>query len=711
MIFAPSNVKDFLFKPGKYFLIPEFQRPYSWTSENIQAFLEDLEYIAADSDDKKHYFGSIVFINDAKDLNAEVIIDGQQRLTTALLMLMAVYHLVLEHPERSSISAEEIRDKYLFNSASYASEENRIRLKTVTLDDKIFNKLYMREELTAEEKQNKLHKAYHEFYDTLADRVNLDAYVNTLSKFDIVTIALNTSDDSPQRVFESINSTGQPLSSGDKIRNFALMLNSSEDQRYVYTNYWQKIERALADPNNDYITDFFRAYLTTHRSSTIPYPSVYPEFKKLFNTKISKDQPRDQLDSFYKDILDNLEYFCMAKFGIDPSGRFAYIEDYFMRMRYLQIEIFFPFAMSVLAAHDENLINEKDVKNCLDLVRIYFSRRIVCNIAVTSVDRMFATLHRDIRNYQSTDSSANYFEVMKFVFLNRSGATKLPRNNELEYAIENNNTYWQKKSNVNYILASPGDESKESDIIRRMNSKSAKESNLSIEHVMPQTLNEKYRWVESLGEDWQRVHEQYLHKLANLTLTGYNSEYSNRSFIEKKTMKNGFNDSPLVINKRLKELDTWTEIELIERQKWWKNTLKNIWPVPETDFKPVEIDTKIYLADGRNLKGTKPRVLHLLGDEVLVTNWASTLDYIVERAFEADESVYKNKIINDEYLSRYIGVDPTRYFSPLQVADTNYYVESGNDTNTKQRIIVSLMSLMNWDKKEIAVELTEKIPV
>lgn len=704
MIFAPSNIKDFLYKPGKYFLIPEFQRPYSWNDENIRSYLDDLEQMAAYPAEKKHYFGSVVFVNDSKDLNAEVIIDGQQRLTTSLLLLLALYHIVCDSPDKSEVSADEIRDKYLFNSASYAAEENRIRLKTVTTDDKIFNKLYHRDELDSIEKQSKLHKAYRQFYEYLSVKNQLDKYINTLAKFDIVTISLNTADDNPQRVFESINSTGQPLSDGDKIRNFALMLGSSEDQEYIYKKYWQKIEEPLADPNEDYITQFFRAYLIAKRGSTVPLGNVYPEFKKQFEANIEPAQPRDQLDSFYGDILHYLEYFLIAKFGDDPKQRFNDIADFFMRMRYLQIEIFFPFAMNVLAAADDGLLDKPVVKNCLKLVEIYFSRRVACNILASGVDKVFASLHRDILDHQSTEHGADYFEVMKYLMLSRGGNSRLPRDQEIDYSIEHNDTYYQRKAHVNYLLASPGDESKESDVLRQI---ADKKINLTIEHIMPQTLTKD--WTIELGNNYQNTHETYLHKLANLTLTGYNSEYSNHSFMQKKTMKDGFDDSPLVINAQLKKLNKWTETELKSRQKWWQDKLKSMWPEPTSNYKPVEVDTKIWLFDKVDLKNTQPRILHLQTDQIPVSTWAEALDLVVERVFDLNESIYEEKIINDAFVSRYIKNDKSAMNAPEQINDSQYYTEMNTDTNTKKRIASTIGLMAGWTREDLAVELAEPL--
>lgn len=715
MIFAPSNIKDFLYKPGKYFLIPEFQRPYSWDAQNISAYLDDIEQMAKASAEKKHYFGSVVFVNDAKDLNAEVIIDGQQRLTTSLLMLMALYHIIETFPGKCAISVDEVRDKYLFNSASYAAEDNRIRLKTITSDDKIFNKLFHKDELDANERQSKLYLAYTQFYDYLSARDNLESYINTLAKFDIVTISLNAADDNPQRVFESINSTGQPLTDGDKIRNFALMLNSADEQAYVYEKYWQKIEQPLTQIEKDNITDFFRAYIIARRGAIIPAGNVYPEFKKLFNQQIEHSQPREQIDAFYGDILQHLEYYRLAKMGTDPNERYASLADFFFKMRYVQIEAHIPFALNVLHYAKENKISISDLREIFTVVETYFSRRIVCNIATTGTEKVFASLHRDILEHQKTSPNASYVEIMKFILLSRGGRLRLPRDTDIAFAIANNQTYFQRKAHVNYLLASIDDKSKESSVLKQINSK---ELRLSIEHVMPQTLTDN--WIEMLGSEYQKIHEKYLHGLANLTLTGYNSEYSNLPFtgapekdkktlIDKHGQKVGFDYSPLIINKWISQRDKWAEDELKARQEWWRAELIKVWPEPASDYKPIEIDTKISLLDDIDLTNTSVRVLYLQEDQIPVTTWAQVLDLFVERIFDLYEDIYDQKILYDDFAVRYIRRDQSMFINPEQVNDSEFYIETGTPTNYKRQLIARLAKMVDWSREDIAVELAEPL--
>ena len=701
MTFAPNNIQGFLYTPGKYFLIPEFQRPYSWEAENIRSYLDDLESLL--DTDQRHYFGTVVYVNDTDDLNASVIIDGQQRVTTALLMLMSIYHIIQKNPEKSEITAEEIEEKYLFNSSKFSNQKNRIKLKAVTADDLIFKKLYEKENLEAKEKQSRVYQAYTQFFDFFVNKNHLEKYVNALTRFEIMTIALDAKDDNPQRVFESINSTGKPLTDGDKIRNFALMLNSNEDRNYIIQKYWKNIEVPLTDASKDYITDFFRSYIISKRQAIIPLGSVYPEFKKLFARSITKEQHRDDLDSFYGDIVRTLEYYRLVKFSDDTSGKFDKLQGIVFKMRYIQIELYIPYALSVLKHFDEGFLSEDELLDVFKVIEIYFARRIVCNIPTTSVDKMLATLHKDILEFQSTSPEASYVDIMSYILLTRSGATRLPQDNEVVAAVRNNQTYNQRKAHVNFILTSVDDQSKEASLLKQI---ADNEIKLTIEHILPQTLTPS--WRAELGPSAEEIQEKYVHTLANLTLTGYNSEYSNRDFADKKMMKNGFADSPLAINKEIRITDKWDEAALQKRQKWWIKNLERVWPLPITTFQPEEIDTSVDLLDDNNLKGTKIRRLHLLGEVMNVSTWAQALDLIVERTFELDENVY-NKMIQDDFLERYIGTDETAFFNPIQVSDSEYFVESGLETNAKRKLISRLADIMGWTKGDIMAELMEPI--
>lgn len=702
MKFAEKTVEEFLFTPGKSFIIPEFQRPYSWQVSNVREYLNDLEETIEKN--KSHYFGTVVFVLD--DIDSNSIIDGQQRITTSLLMITAIYHLVKRRPELSSrLTALDIKEKYLVNR----NETNRIKLRTVTTDDMILQKIYDVDgddsKLSQKEKQSNLYQAYAEFKKYFGGKDNLDRYITGLGSFEIITIALDARDDNPQRVFESINSTGRPLTDGDKIRNFALMLNNEERRKHVYKRYWLKIEQSLTDVNKDNITDFFRSYVISKRQAIIRLDAVYPEFKKLFEKHISPEQTMEEIDSFYGEILEYLSYYLLCKFEEDPDGKYAIIKDVVFKMRYIQTELYIPFAMSVLAYHHTGGLSDQQLIAVFKLIETYFSRRIVCNINTTSVDKFLASLHKDTLEYQQANSGADYVEVMKYLMLKRTGPTRMPSDTEMESAIRNNHTYNQRTAHVNYILTAIDDQSKESETLRHIANGELK---LSIEHVMPQTL--AIGWDIELGvnekgiEYVHEIHAKYLHTLANLTLTGYNSEYQNYAFEKKKAMENGFSGSKLGINAWIAKQPIWDEETLLRRQKWWIENLGKVWPVPATNFKPVEPNTAVYLLDDLDLKGSGVRSVTIYGENQTVSSWSEALDAIVERLYERNNN-FMEAVMGDSYTSNFFSSDSSNFFNSAEIYETGLFVDTGTSTNRKIQLVKALANMFDASRTDLIAEL------
>ncbi|MFI5240784.1 MAG: DUF262 domain-containing protein [Candidatus Saccharimonadia bacterium] len=694
-----DNIKQFLWTPGKYFVIPDFQRPYSWDKQNVLSFLNDLESVK--SGEKNHFFGSIVYISESDN---SVIIDGQQRATTVLLMLTAIYHIAEADQAKCALQAEQIKESYLFNkyAQTYGSEKNRIKLRTVTTDNEVFEQIFDKKQLAEKNKESKLYKSYNIFYEYFSERANLEKYIETLDNFEIVTIALDSSDDNPQKVFESINSTGKPLSDGDKIRNFALMLNDDETRKMVLENYWHQIEQKLTDVNKDYITDFFRNYLTSKLQKDIKIENVYAEFKKDFYVGVGEDQSNaKKIEAFYGAVLNTLDQYLFLKFNDDESKLYTPLKDDAFRLSYLKIEIVYPFLIPVLELYRTEKLSLAEVKKIFLMVETFLTRRILCNFATTGLNNLFSILHKEIIEQLSEYPKESYSNVLAYVLLDRSGSTHMPTNKEVESAVSTNQFYTQRNWYNLFVLTSVDDklQAKESTLLKQI---SNGDIELSIEHIMPQTLNNE--WKLALGDDYQEIHDQYLHTLPNLTLTGYNSKYSNKSFDSKKTMDNGFDQSPLVINQLVKKFDVWNLDSITERSAWWKEQIHKLWPMPETTFAPPSSDEEFYFSADNDLSGTKVKSVSVLGESTKVASWADAFEIIVEKLF-LENPTLPEVIATDEFLSRYIRLDGDRLVNPRQINDSGYYLETGTDTNRKRITIARLAELLEIDDADIKVVL------
>lgn len=647
------------------------------------------------------------------------IIDGQQRVTTSLLMVTAIYHLVKKDKsliENTETTPELIRDRYLFNANI---DKNKVKLRTVTTDNQILQRIFdvdgEESRLEPRERMSNLYQVYSTFRKYFSVCKALDKYIEGLKLFEVIAITLNANDDNPQRVFESINSTGKPLTDGDKIRNFALMLSNDQLRNHVYENYWSLIEESLVDANKDHITDFFRSYIISKKQAIVRLDAVYPEFKKQFAKYVGDDHEPAKIDEFYGDIIESLDFYKLLKLNDTDQleKSFDGIGETIFKMRYLQIDLYIPFAMNVLRYHATGAITDDQLGAVFNLIETYFSRRIVSGIATTSVDRFLASLQKDILSYLKKSTDADYVDVLRYILLNRVGQTRIPDDAEYEKAIRSREAYYQRSSFLIYTLTAVETSSKEA--IHTLHQISDGKLKLSIEHVMPQTLSDK-KWQEMLGQDYDRIHREYLHTLANLTLTGYNSEYSNRPYNDKMTLeikdkktgelqRVGFADSKLPVNEWIARHDTWNEKTLKERQDWWISKLEKVWPLPSTSFKPVDEDSSVYLLDAIDLQGKGVRSVDIFGEKSSVTTWAETLDIITEAVYNRNPD-FIEIVTNDEYLSRFIKQDSSAFYNSAEILETGYFVDTGTNTNRKRQLIAALGSTFGFSHDDIKAELT-----
>jgi len=717
MISAQTTIQKILNASETYYEVPNFQRPYSWQTSNANDFITDLEECVAKG--RNHYFGTVVFVEDTKSSYSVAIIDGQQRVTTALLMVTAIYHLVKKDKlliGNAETSPELIRDRYLFNANI---DKNKVKLRTVISDNQILQRIFdvdgEESRLEPRERMSNLYQVYASFRKYFSTRKYLDKYIEGLRLFEVISITLNSNDDNPQLVFESINSTGKPLTDGDKIRNFALMLSNDQLRSHVYEDYWSLIEESLVDANIDHITDFFRSYIISKKQAIVRLDAVYPEFKKQFAKQVGEDHKLTKIDDFYGDIIESLGFYKLLKLKDTDllEDGYANIGETIFKMRYLQIDIYIPFAMNVLRYHAAGELTSLQLERVFDLIESYFSRRIVSGIATTSIDRFLASLHKDILSYLKNNPEADYVDVLKYILLNRIGQTRMPDDSEYEKAIRTREAYYQRNSFLIYALTAAEGSSKES--IHTLHQISDGKLKLSIEHIMPQNLTDN-KWKDMLGEDYDSIHREYLHTLANLTLTGYNSEYSNRSYddkmnlevIDKKSgeiQKVGFAYSKLPINEWIAKHDRWDKDTLIERQNWWVEMLQKVWPMPTTTFEPFEEDTTVYLLDDIDLKGKGIRAVEVFGEKSSVTTWAEALDTIAETIYSRSPD-FIDIVSDDEYISRFINQDSTAFNNSAEILDTGYFVDTGTNTNRKRQLIAALGRAFGLAHDDIKAELT-----
>jgi len=553
---SEANLLVFL-KKSSQFIIPIYQRQYSWTERECGQLWEDI--IRTGSNDKinTHFMGSIVYVEQGlSQVSVQsplLVIDGQQRLTTISILLEALARRIGEEEIMDGFSARKIRNYYLQNAEETGERAFKLIL-TQTDKDSLLALIQNRP--FPSEQSIRITKAF-EFYEKCIAGFGNDLLplCKGISKLTIVDIALTRDQDNPQLIFESMNSTGKELSQADLIRNYILMGLEPKQQTKLYEDHWRPMEKEFGQQAyGDKFDSFMRHYLTVKTGDIPKIGEVYEEFKKYTQ---SKDVADNGVEKLVADIHNFASYFCAFALGKETDKD---LNEAFQDLRELRVDVSYPFLLRLYSDYKAGLINKPDFLSIIRMTESYVFRRAVCGIPTNSLNKTFANFGESIQKDRYLDSIKAHYMLMP-------SYRKFPRADEFKRNLAIKDIYNTK--NCSYLL-------------RKLENKDRKEivitDNLTIEHIMPQELTEE--WKKALGPEWQRLHENYLHTLGNLTLTGYNSEYSNKSFKEKRDIQGGFKDSPLKLNEGLGKLDNWDEKTINERAARLAEFAATVWEEP-----------------------------------------------------------------------------------------------------------------------------------
>ena len=531
-------LRDFIGTNKVLFRIPVYQRNYDWSESNCNRLLDDIYGIMQSGD--KHFLGTIVFMA-AKSggfaLQEYIIIDGQQRLTTLMLILKAL-SVVAESVGDDCY--HEIEEQYLHNK--YCDEEFKVKLKPIKSDN---NQFLLLLEDKIDEMDEDTH-IYHNFmlckerFERWAEKgINPSHVLDALTKLEIVEIVLTKGEDDPQVIFESINSTGLELSNADLIRNYLLM--NADDQEKLYENYWLYIEKTLRN-KMDYsnLDAFFMQYIVYKTSKPVNSRQLYNSFVKLF-----KDSGYSQ-----ENILKELRYYAEI-FGAFVYGSDKYsdrINKLLYRLRVLNQTTCYPFLLHVFDDYHQGVITEETVEKILQFILAYLLRRMVCGVPSNTLRGLFTYLYNRI--FKVASNKQKYYETLNKFLFTVSSKDVIPSAAEFERALQKTNIYGNNALCRFLLLDIENGDGKE--ILQA--------ENLTIEHIMPQTLS----------ADWSHIrpeeHEEYLHTLGNLSVTGYNSELSNKSFAEKQDIIRE-NSKAVILNSDVLDKESWNVADIQARAK------------------------------------------------------------------------------------------------------------------------------------------------
>ena len=647
----------------KRFVIPVYQRNYDWKTENCKQLYDDLIKVIRRGR-KSHFFGSIVSVHNDGEFNEYLVIDGQQRLTTVSLLLLAMYNLMKNGvltPERSNL-AEKIYKTYLIDE--WQDDDTRIKLKPVKIDRNAFDKLFDKE--SEHIPDSNLTINYNYFYSRIQkEEVTLDELYEAVAKLEIINITLHQ-DDNPQLIFESLNSTGVALSEGDKIRNFILMGLPAKQQNDFYEKYWNKIEICT---NYD-VSMFIRDYLSMKQRLIPAMSKVYFTFKSYV------EENEAEIEPLLQELLSYAHWYEILLKGNTADRE---LNSCIYRLNHLENTVTRPFFLEILRLQTAGKLSLADVKEIFLYTENYLFRRAICDLPTNALNKIFLMLHREIVRYDGSEN--NYLEKFKYALNSRSDRGRFPDDGEFVEAFAVRPVYQMNSKNKIYIL----ERFENYGTVEVQNVyKQCDDGVYSIEHIMPQHLTPA--WVKELGEDYEEIHETWLHRMANLTLTGYNSKYSNSTFVEKRDMKNGFIDSHLYMNNWIGQQEHWGLAELEARSQILMQRALMIWPLPATDFKPAEKQMDSYaLDDDVEWRGRDIVRFCYKNTEQPVTSWIDMMEQVLKILHAEDKSVLSRLAHSkgeSTDLDAYVSNKQQDLRGALEI-DTDIYIERNTNTSVK----------------------------
>ncbi|MCQ2837702.1 DUF262 and DUF1524 domain-containing protein [Helicobacter pylori] len=542
------------------FVIPIYQRLYSWKKEQCEQLWDNIIKIGGNDQMNGHFIGSILYVRDDNTHSSPLlIIDGQQRLTTITLLLIALRNhssdevKILEKFSRKNI------ESYLINNNKDGDKKFRLILSESDKDTLLF--LIDKNKRKPSEPSVKIVENFELFEKWINENTgNLETIFKGLKKLMIVWIALEKGKDDPQLIFESMNSKGIELTQTDLIRNYIVMETEVEKQEDFYNQYWRAMEEDFKQ-NETLFNRFVRHYLTIKTGKIPNEKRVYEAFKDY------QQKEGVKIEDLLKDLQKYCGYFCQIAFkkeaNKDLNEALSFLVDW-------EMDVVYPLLLELYSDYSDGVLSKQDFIPIIALTESYLCRRAVCGLGSNGLNKIFPSFTKKINKDQ-------YLESIEAHFLSLEKTTgKFPKDSEFRDSLITIGFYRFKK--IKYFLErlENFDDTKEPVDTQKCN----------IEHIMPQTLSPK--WQEDLGENFKAIHEKYLHTIGNLTLTGYNSEYSNKPFKEKRDMEKGFKQSPLRLNQSLKNLESFGEKEIKERANDLADRALKIWTYPKLDLETLE---------------------------------------------------------------------------------------------------------------------------
>lgn len=669
------QIISFLQTPKIQFLIPVYQRNYDWTLSECRQLLND---IILEETTKKgtHFIGSLVYIHEGNvligDVQKLVIIDGQQRLTTINILLVALYRFAKER-ENQEVS-EMIFNQFLSNQY-VKNERHKLKLKQTDPNSRAFHAILNGNEKSYDGFSNVIENYY--YFTRSINEGNFDTILNGLERLIFVGISLERGKDDPQRIFESLNSTGLDLSQSDLIRNYILMDLEPEEQERVFETIWNPIEENARDnvKKSSLVSDYIRDYLTL-KNKKIPNKSrVYEEFKQLYSNK--------REDAFYQE-LENIKSLSFQYKKLVNPGTVSNkkVRKELEHINKLEINVAYPFLLQVFEDEENGVITSEMVVNILQLIQSYVWRRFIMGLPTNALNKVFMTLYAEL-------DPEEYYDSLARALARKKGSAKFPSNEEIKIALKDKDVYNIQSKNRNYFF----------ELLENFqNPEYVDTSNeaITIEHIFPRNPHE--RWNDTLSpEDYFDFKEKYLNTIGNLTLSGNNGALGNKPFLEKQSMnmeerQQGYVYSRLWLNSYLKEIADWNLDTYKERLGIIYDRFLKIWKFPEVSLEEWQEEleeTSIFEAESPTYK----KLDYFIFEDTKIEEDAVAQMYfhVIKRLFEKNSAL----LLNGQDILK-ISKNYKDFRNPEEVINGKF-IEANIDSNSKFGILKKLLKLYEME--------------
>ncbi|MCC5945903.1 MAG: DUF262 domain-containing protein [Bernardetiaceae bacterium] len=624
-----NKIQAFLSKPDTQFVIPVYQRNYDWTQKQCKQLIDDILEVGRSEDLHAHFIGSIVYTHQGvyttSDVQKLVVIDGQQRLTTLLLIYVVLRNVAKVVDDKRLVS--KINKTYLMNE--FANQEaDKLKLRPTDNNLRVLNML-----VDNKMEDYQLHSRLIDNYNYFVERITEENYKTIqqgLAKLMFVEISLERGKDDPQRIFESLNSTGLELSQADLIRNYILMGLEPSEQNRIYQTYWEVIEQLAKEviSHESKVSDFIRDYLTLENKKIPAKKRVYEEFKRKY--PITYLQEDKQQYAKLEEELVNIKK--MAKHYnklLNPTNEpDKYIRKLLQYIHKLEVNVSFPFLMKVYDDYAENIIDKDTFIEVLNLVQSFTWRRFIVGLPTNALNKIFMNLYEKVK-------TQHYLFSIQKALLEKSGTQRFPRDKEIIEELKIKDFYnIQSKNRTYYLERLENFDNKEPVRIEGNN-------DITIEHIFPR--NPSKNWQTDLSEEeFKFIEENYVNTIANLTLSGNNGKLSNKSFVEKRDLpKAGYADSRLWLNKYLAGLDKWDRKAIEKRCELITKRTLEIWKYPNID---IEVDTnpEVNIFEVEDPTGKQIEYAVFYSEKIVEKNVKDFYVKILQKLFELRPELFFN---------------------------------------------------------------------